>query len=165
MNGTTTPGDDELSSTDELDDDSAQAGSKRKRKAPSRANGAARRRSGRASIKQPLDETSLDKQPQRRSTRRSAAGGPEGEGSDTRAAKRLRRASVGSSAAVSTSAAADPAAALSSLSINGAATTTGAAKTSVLKPGERVIDLAGKKKSKVCSECSCVLYYDTDATA
>ncbi|KAG8864061.1 hypothetical protein FRB96_006934 [Tulasnella sp. 330] len=148
MNSTTTPGDDELSSTDELDDDSVQAGSKRKRKAPSKANGAARRKSGRGTIKQPPDETSLDKQPQRRSARRSAAGGPEGEGSDTRATKRLRRGgSVGSSAAFSSSVAADPTAALSSLSINGVAT-AGAPKTSALKPGERVIDIAGKKKSK-----------------
>lgn len=148
MNGTTTPGDDELSTTDELDDDSVQAGSKRKRKASNKANGASRRRSGRASIKQPPDDTSLDKQPHRRSSRRNAAGGLEGEGSDTRATKRLRRGSVGSTAAVSISVAADPTAALSSLSINGAATT--GPKTSVLKPGERVIDIAGKKKSKVC---------------
>ncbi|KAG9001913.1 hypothetical protein FRB94_004445 [Tulasnella sp. JGI-2019a] len=144
MNGTTTPGDDELSAMDDDDNDSVKTGSKRKRKAPSKTNGTGRRRGGRGDLKQPSDDVGSERQPQRRSARRSAA---EADGSDARVTKRLRGASVGSSITANASAVVDPTTALSTLTINGKPS-NGNIKSSILKPGERVIDLAGKKKSK-----------------
>ena len=149
------------------DDDDPEVGSSRTKKGKSvakgRSNGSSgSRRGGRPSHKRGLDEEPAPSRGERRSARRStvtSAPNPasDGEESDYRPPKRSRMSSVGSSLADSSASAPDKvSAAVASMSING---TNGAKASngrglSTLRPGEKVQELPGKKKSKVCPSVS-----------